>query len=90
MVNLDNKITIIKENEEKQICTVLFTYISPKTNKKFIVFYPDENIINNKKEVGAALYEEDKDGNGKLFEITEEADWQEIEEVLQDYNNQNS
>lgn len=89
MINEDKKLTIIKENGVEQVCTVLFTYISPKTSKKFIVFYPDENIKENKKEVGAALFEEDINGNGKLFEITEESDWLEIEEVFKNFTNHN-
>ena len=36
----------------------------------------------------AAAYKENEDGEGELFEITEDAEWKLIEEVLADFENE--
>ena len=63
-----------------------------KLCKKFVIFYPiselenDENVI----ELSAALYTEGEDGNGELTEITEDSDWEEVEDAIQQFEDQYS
>lgn len=86
----ENQLTVIDENGNETLCQILFTFQSEKTGKKFVVFYPmselenDENVI----ELSAALYTEGADGNGELEEITEDADWEEIEDAIQQFEDQ--
>ena len=88
----ENQLTVIDENGNETLCQILFTFQSEVTGKKFVIFYPlaayedDDDQI----ELSAAMYVEGEDGNGELHEITEDSDWDEVENAIGEYERQYS
>lgn len=87
MENNENKLTIIDENGNEILCEVLFTFNSEEFNKNYVIFYP----VGSEEEDGtisvmAASYVEEADGTcGELSEVTNEDEWQLIEEMLESF-----
>ena len=85
----DNKLTFIDENGNEVLCEILFTFHSDEFNKDYVLFYPEgEEDEEGKINVMAASYTENENGEGELFEITEDAEWKLIEEILADFENE--
>ena len=82
----ENQLTVIDENGNETLCQILFTFESETTGKKFVVFYPLANLEDDDDqiELSAAMYTEGADGNGELHEITEESDWEEVENAIEE------
>ncbi len=89
MENKENQLTIIDENGNEILCEVLFTFNSEEFNKNYVVFYP----VGSEEEDGtisvmAASYVELEDGTcGELSEVTDEKEWELIEEMLESFAN---
>jgi len=88
MENNENRLTFIDEQGNEVLCEILFTFNSEEFNKNYVLFYPvgseDEN---GNIEVMAASYIETEDGTcGELQEITTDAEWELIEEMLQSFS----
>ncbi len=85
----DNKLTFVDENGNEVLCEILFTFHSDEFNKDYVLFYPEGEVDEEGRiNVMAAAYKENEDGEGELFEITEDAEWKLIEEVLADFENE--
>lgn len=84
----ENQLTVIDENGNETLCQILFTFESETTGKKFVVFYPLADLENDDDqiELSAAMYTEGADGNGELHEITEESDWEEVENAIEEFD----
>ena len=84
----DNKITYIDENGNEVLCDVLFTFHSDEFNKDYVLFYPEgEEDEDGKINVMAASFTEKSDTEGELFEVTTDEEWDLIEKVLNDFEN---
>ena len=88
MENKENQLTFIDEQGNEVLCEILFTFNSEEFNKNYVLFYPvgsedeDGNI-----EVMAASYVEAEDGTcGELQDITTDAEWELIEEMLESFS----
>ena len=86
---LDQQLTIIDEEGNEVLCQILFTFESEEFNKNYVLFYPlvsdedDENVT-----VMAACYTEGENGIGELTEIETDEEWDLIEDVLGQYEEQ--
>ena len=77
--------TFIDEDGNEVLCEILFTFESKEFNKNYVLFYPvggDDDEI----EVMAAAYIPLEDGEGELLPIETEEEWQMIEEVLDQFS----
>ena len=83
----ENTLTVIDEEGNETLCQILFTFTSEASGKNFVIFYPVEALNNDEEsiELSAAIYIPGENGEGQLSEITEEEDWQEVEDAIQDY-----
>ncbi len=79
----DRTITLTTETGEEIICDILFTYHSDEYNKDYVVFVPKGS-----NEASAASYIETGDGAGTLEKIEAEEEWDMLEDLLDDYFNQ--
>lgn len=78
---MDDKTLIITTEDGKEIkCTILFTYHSDEFNKDYVVFVDDKNVAS------AAIYNAKGDGKGELLEIKTDAEWNMLEKLLNEYN----
>lgn len=76
----DRKITLVDEEGRKIECEIIFTYHSDDLNKDYIVF-----MDKSTEEVTAAVYVENADGEGDIFPIESDAEWEMLEELLEEY-----
>ena len=79
----DRTLTLISEDGTEVICDILFTYFYEKTQKNYVVFN-----VRGTQEVSAATYEETDGTTGKLGLIETEEEWKMLEQLLNDYCNQ--
>lgn len=79
-----NVITITFDDDKEMDCEVLFTYHSDEFDKDYVVFYIEEND-----EVSAACYipNPDDEGYGTLNDIETDAEWDMLEKLLEDFEN---
>ncbi len=81
---MDDKTLIITTEDGKEIkCTILFTYHSDEYNKDYVVFVDENNVAS------AAIYNSNGDGKGELLEIKSEGEWNMLEKLLNEYNEDN-
>lgn len=78
----DRTLTITTDNGEEILCEILFTTHSNEFNKDYVVFV--EKGTNN---ASAAIYTPTDNGEGTLTQITSEEEWNMLEELLDDYYN---
>ncbi len=84
----ENKLTYIDENGNEVLCEILFTFHSDEFEKDYVLFYPEgDEDEDGKINVMAASYIEKEDGQGELLEVTTDAEWDLIEEMLQAFEN---
>lgn len=84
----NGQLTIIDGEGNEKLCQILFTVESEEFNKKYVVFYPIEEMENedeDKIELMAAIYQENEDGNGELFQIESDEEWAFLEDAVQQY-----
>ena len=74
MEPLDNEIIIVDEDGVETKFEILFTYENDDRGTQYVLYYDPKNP----EEVFAARYND----NHELMEIEDEEEWQEVEEVL--------
>lgn len=74
MEPLDNEIVIVDEDGVETKFEILFTYENDDRGMQYVLYYDPKNP----EEVFAARYND----NHELMEIEDEEEWQEVEEVL--------
>lgn len=86
-----NQLTFIDADGNEVLCDILFTFNSEEFGKNYVLFYPvgsedEEGNI----ELMAASYVEDAEGNcGELSDVETEQEWQLIEEMLEEFSEDN-
>ena len=89
----DNRLVYTDDNGNEVLCEILFTFHADEFDKNYVLFYPigeedEDGTIN----VRAAQYiekEDDEEGIGELFEVTNDDEWAVIEEMLALYEENN-
>lgn len=79
----DRTLTITTDSGEEILCEILFTTHSEEFNKDYVVF-----VEKGTNTASAAIYNANDKGEGKLTQITSEEEWTMLEEMLDDYYNQ--
>ena len=74
----ENQIVITDDNGEELTMEILFTYENEERNKKYVFFYDP----NDEENVLAMSYDEE---TGELFEIEDDEEYEEVEEVFNAY-----
>ena len=86
---LDNQLVFEDEKGNEVLCEIIFTYHSDEFNKDYVFFSEvgseDEN---GKVEVGVASYIPQGDGIGELNAVESDEEWDMLEEVLEDFSNE--
>ena len=86
-------INILNEEGNEELCQILFSVVSEEYKKTFVVFsrvadiersYSEEG--DDRIEVGAALFKEDENGDGELFQITDDEDWEIVSQAIQEFD----
>lgn len=80
----DKTLTIITDKGEEILCEILFTTHITEFNKDYVVF-----VEKGTDTASAAIYHPTDNGQGKLEQITSEEEWNRLEELLDDFYNQN-
>ena len=80
---VDRTITLYTDDGRELIADILFTYHSDEFLHDYVVFQ-----IRESGEASAAIYIPSEDGQGSLEKIESEEEWQLLEELLNDYANQ--
>ncbi|WP_018659513.1 DUF1292 domain-containing protein [Allofustis seminis] len=77
-------ITLIDEDGNEELYTILLTFHSDEFEKEYVLVYPaSESIDEEGVEVSAFSYEETEDEEGgQLFPIETDEEWDMVEEVL--------
>lgn len=78
----DRTLTITTDSGEEILCEILFTTHSEEFNKDYVVF-----VEKGTNTASAAIYNANDKGEGKLTQITSEEEWTMLEEMLDDYYN---
>ena len=83
----ENQLSYIDDNGKEVICEILFTFHSEEFQKDYVLFYPiDEEDEDGNINVRAASYvERDGEEIGTLDQITNDDEWDLIEEMLSKY-----
>lgn len=74
----DNKIMITDNNGEENVFKILFTYEDEENGNKYVMYYSEEDD----EQIFASRY----DGDNHLYDIEDPAEWERLEEVLEDFN----
>lgn len=88
---VEGQLTIIDGEGNEKLCQILFTVESEEFGKKYVVFYPIEDLNgddDDKIALMAASYTEGEDGNGELSEVETEEEWSMLEDAVADYESQ--
>ncbi len=80
---VDRTITLYTEDGKELIADILFTYHSEDFSHDYVVFQ-----IRESGEASAAIYVPGENGQGSLEKIETDEEWQLLEELLDDYANQ--
>ena len=83
MSDKDRSLTLTLDNGKEVECEILFTYHSDEFNKNYVVF-----LVKETNEVSAAIYNEHDELSGSLDKIETDAEWEMLEELLDEYQNQ--
>lgn len=73
----DNKIVITDNNGEENVFEILFTYEDEENGNKYVMYYSEED-----EQIFASRYDDDN----HLYDIEDPAEWERLEEVLEDFN----
>ncbi len=82
----ENQLIFIDEEGNEVLCEILFTFESKEFNKNYVLFYPIASEDSEDIEIMAASYVPDKDGNGELQAIETDEEWDLIEDVLAQFD----
>ena len=80
---VDRTVTLYTEDGKELIADILFTYHSEDFSHDYVVFQ-----IRESGEASAAIYVPGENGQGSLEKIETDEEWQLLEELLDDYANQ--
>ncbi|HHZ17791.1 MAG TPA: DUF1292 domain-containing protein [Acholeplasmataceae bacterium] len=83
-------LTFIDEDGNEILCEILFTFDSELFKKSYVLFYPVTESDEDDIEVMAASYIPGKEGDGELFPIETDEEWELIERVLRQYEEDNA
>ena len=83
-------LTFIDEDGNEILCEILFTFDSEMFKKSYVLFYPVSENEEDNIEVMAASFVPGKDGDGELFPIETDEEWELIERVLKQYEEDNA
>lgn len=75
----ENELSIILEDGTEVLCEILFTFHSEDYDKNYVLYSPFDDEEGS---VYASCYVETEDGLGELEEVTDDEEWEMIEEVL--------
>lgn len=82
-----NQLTFIDESGKEVLCDIVFTFDSEEFGKSYVVFHPTlEEAPEEQIEVMAACYKPTEDGDGELYAIETDEEWQLVEDMLQKYD----
>ena len=81
---VDRTITLIRDDGKEIIADILFTYHSDDFSKDYVVFQ-----VRGTGEISAASYVAEDGKNGVLDKIESEEEWAMLEEMLNDYAEEN-
>ncbi|XMB66144.1 DUF1292 domain-containing protein [Mycoplasmatota bacterium zrk1] len=81
----DHILSIELEDGTEMLCEILFTFESDQYKKHYVLYTP---IDNEEGDVFASSYVETEDGLGELEDITDELEWEMIEEVLNTFQSE--
>lgn len=81
----ENKLTFIDEDGNEILCEILFTFESKEFGKNYVLFYPVSQADSDDIEVMAASYVPTENGEGELQPIETEEEWELIEDVLSQF-----
>lgn len=76
----DRKITMVDKDGNKVECEILFTYHSDDLDRDYIVF-----VDKSTNEIAAGVCVEDEYGDGDILPVESDAEWEMLEELLQEY-----
>ena len=76
----DRTMTLTDSEGKEVVCDILFTYHYDKLDKNYVVFMERQT-----KNVSACEYIEGEGGNGKLFPVQTDEEWNLLEDLLNDY-----
>lgn len=85
---IEGQLTIIDAEGTERLCQILFTLESEEFGKKYVVFYPIEQLEGEDDEqvqLMAASFTEGEDGNGELHEIETDEEWALIEDAVAEF-----
>ena len=74
----EKRMVITDDQGNEHLVEILFTYHNDERNKEYVLFYENDNPD----DVIAMIYTED----GELLDIEDDEEFQEVEEVLNAYN----
>ena len=80
----DRTLTLIEDDGTEILCDILFTYHWEKLNKDYVVFQ-----VRATGEISAASYTSTDETTGSLDRIENEEEWTMLEELLNDYAEEN-
>ena len=73
----DNKIVITDNNGEENVFEILFTYEDEENGNKYVIYYSEDDD----EQIFASRYDDNH-----LYDIEDPAEWERLEEVLEDFN----
>ncbi len=85
---IEGQLTIIDAEGTERLCQILFTLESEEFGKKYVIFYPLEQLEgedDDQIQLMAASFTEGEDGNGELQEIETEEEWALIEDAVAEF-----
>lgn len=83
---MDEKMfTVIDENGNESLCEILLTFHSDTFNKNYVIYSIPGQNDEDEIEVSAACYQETSDEEGDLMPIETDEEWELIEQVLADF-----
>lgn len=74
----ENQITLVSDDGEEQLATILFTHEANEGN--YVVFELAETG-----DISAAKYIEGENGEGELIDIETEEEWEMLDELVDEY-----
>lgn len=81
----ERNITITLDDGRELLCEILFTYFSEEFRKNYVVFK-----VKATGEISAACFTEQDAKTGDISKVETEEEWELLEDLLQDYFDQNN
>ncbi|MGL5041652.1 MAG: DUF1292 domain-containing protein [Culicoidibacterales bacterium] len=78
--------TVIDEKGNETLCEIIFTFHSDEFDKNYVIYSMPGKEDEDEVEVSAACYEESDTDEGVLKPIETDAEWELIEQVLEEFD----